>query len=93
MLSPLSLEVFREAGIWDLIFSENFFYFGPAAEDLSGDTCMSKVFPGKHDMSSAPNISNTNSQSKTNGVEILQTEVISFVEFVATSVESSHNLV
>ncbi|KAF3447262.1 hypothetical protein FNV43_RR12442 [Rhamnella rubrinervis] len=88
--SPLSLEVFREVGIWDLIFSENFFYFGPASEDLSGDCCTSNEFRRKHEMLSVSNINN--SQSKTNGVEILQTEVISFVEFAATSSESAHNL-
>ncbi|KAH7524781.1 hypothetical protein FEM48_Zijuj06G0155600 [Ziziphus jujuba var. spinosa] len=70
--SPLSLEVFQEEGIWDLIFSENFFYFGPASEDISGDCRTSK--------------------SKNFGFEILQREVISFVEFAATSSESIHNL-
>lgn len=83
--SPGSLEVFREEGIWDLIFSENFFYFGPALEALSEEHC-------SYDEGYSPsNISN--SHIKSGGVEILQMEVISFVEFAATSVGSVHNLV
>jgi hypothetical protein len=37
--------------------------------------------------------SSTNSQVKSSGVEILQMEVISFIEYVATSNGSTHNLV
>ncbi|CAL1372181.1 unnamed protein product [Linum trigynum] len=54
--SPISLEVFREERIWDLIFSENFFYFGAG------------------------------------GIEILQMEIVSYVEFAATCKGSVHNL-
>ncbi|KAK2659945.1 hypothetical protein Ddye_006478 [Dipteronia dyeriana] len=82
--SPISLEIFREEGIWDLIFSENFFYFGPALEEISEDCCS---------YNEACSLSNsTNSHIKSSGVEILQTDAISFVEFAATSIGSVHNL-
>ncbi|KAH7567643.1 hypothetical protein JRO89_XS07G0111300 [Xanthoceras sorbifolium] len=83
--SPISLEIFREEGIWDLIFSENFFYFGPALEDFSEECC---TYNEAYSLSNS-----TNSHIKSSGVEVLQTEVISFVEFAATSIGSVHNLV
>lgn len=79
--SPASLKVFRDEGIWELIFSENFFYFGPASDDLSGECCTYEESPPE--LLSA--FSGTNN--------ILQMEVISFVEFAATSNGSAHNLV
>lgn len=51
---------------------------------------MYRDFPRKVDINS-PNL--ISSQTKACGVEILQMEVISFVEFAATSNGSSHNLV
>lgn len=39
VLSPVSLEVLREEGLWDLIFSENIFYFGEISDELSGESC------------------------------------------------------
>jgi hypothetical protein len=80
------LEVFREEGIWDLIFSENFFYFGPAECYTYNEG--SPMKPEIYATSSS-----TNSQVKSSGVEILQMEVISFIEYVATSNGSTHNLV
>lgn len=79
--SPASLKVFRDEGIWELIFSENFFYFGPASDDLSAECCTYDESPPE--LLSA--FSGFNS--------ILQMEVISFVEFAATSDGSAHNLV
>ncbi|KAM7253246.1 hypothetical protein ACFE04_025864 [Oxalis oulophora] len=78
--SPGSLELFREECIWDLIFSENFFYFGPTPVVLSEDcsTSNEKI--------------RTKTQLKSDGFEIIQLEVISFVEFVASSSGSTHNL-
>ncbi|GMP45707.1 hypothetical protein CsSME_00014138 [Camellia sinensis var. sinensis] len=35
--SPSLLDVFRAEGVWDLIFSENFFYFGPASAECFGE--------------------------------------------------------
>ncbi|BFG19464.1 hypothetical protein CerSpe_057380 [Prunus speciosa] len=78
--SPASLKVFRDEGIWELIFSENFFYFGPASDDLSGECCRYDESPPEL-LSAFSGINN-----------ILQMEVISFVEFAATSNGSAHNL-
>ncbi|CAK7347274.1 unnamed protein product [Dovyalis caffra] len=81
--SPVSLEAFREEGIWDLIFSENFFYFGPESEEMAGECCSyNQGFPGQHGRN-LPSSSITN-QTKISSFEILQMEVISFVEFAAT---------
>nr|XP_028963058.1 BEACH domain-containing protein B isoform X2 [Malus domestica] len=88
--SPVSLKVFREEGIWELIFSENFFYFGPASDDLCGECCTYYESPRNLELLSAS--SGINSQAKVCGIEILQMEVISFVEFAATSSGSAHNL-
>lgn len=90
--SPVLLEVFREEGIWNLVFSENFFYFGPSSEEFSGE------YYTNHDGSPRkPEIfattSSTDGQVKSSGVETLQMEVISFLEFAATSNGSAHNLV
>ena len=83
------LEIFREEGLWDLIFSENFFYFAPASEEFSGEYYEGS--PRKPEIYATS--SSTNSQVKSSGVEILQMEVISFVVFAATSNGSAHNLV
>lgn len=90
--SPVSLEVFREEGLWDLIFSENFFYFGPASEDISGEHCTyNQGFTGKLEINSPSR--SIKRQTKISSIEILQMEVISFVEFAATCNGSVHNLV
>ncbi|XP_057986936.1 BEACH domain-containing protein B isoform X2 [Hevea brasiliensis] len=90
-LSPASLEVFREEGIWDLIFSENFFYFGPASEEISGEHCnYGGGFMGK--LETKPPSSSTDGQTKASSIEILQMEIISFVEFAATCNGIVHNL-
>lgn len=88
--SPLLLEVFREEGIWDLIFSENFFYFGPASEGSSIECCTYNEGSLSNSEIYASNY--TDCQGKAVGVEILQMEVISFVEFAATFSGSAHNL-
>ncbi|KAK9271394.1 hypothetical protein L1049_026984 [Liquidambar formosana] len=90
-LSPVLLEVFREEGLWDLIFSENFFYFGPASEEFSGEFCASDEGSSRK-FEIYPMSNWANSQAKASGVEIIQMEVISFVEFAATFNGSTHNL-
>ncbi|KAJ0086389.1 hypothetical protein Patl1_08678 [Pistacia atlantica] len=81
---PASLEVFREEGIWDLIFSENFFYFVPALEEFSKECCS---------YSDGYSTSNSSySHARSSGVEVLQMEIISLVEFAATSIGVVHNL-
>ncbi|XP_062026093.1 BEACH domain-containing protein B isoform X1 [Rosa rugosa] len=81
--SPVSLKVFRNEGIWELIFSENFFYFGPAPDDLSGECCTCIEFLRKNEMLSSS--SDIISQARVCGIEVLQMDVISFLEFAATS--------
>ncbi|GAV66852.1 WD40 domain-containing protein/Beach domain-containing protein/Laminin_G_3 domain-containing protein [Cephalotus follicularis] len=91
--SPGSLEVFRAEGMWDLIFSENFFYFGSISDELSEERFTykySEELPRKLETCSPS--SSTKSQVKPIGIEILQIEVISFVEFIATSSSSVHNM-
>ena len=87
--SPLSLEVFREEGIWDLIFSENFFYFESASDET-----VAQIFSfseEKFELFSGS--SSTSNTAKVSGVNSLQMEVISFVEFAATSNGNAHNMV
>lgn len=86
LLSPVSLEVFREERIWDLVFSENFFYFEQTAEEFSEDCLLYNEGTFSSSM-------NSNTRVKTSVVEILQMEVISFVELAATSNGSVHNVV
>lgn len=87
---PASLDVLREEGIWELIFSENFFYFELSSED-SVESCTYYESPREREAYSSSNT--VDNQAKIHGVEILQMEVISFVEFAATSNGSVHNLV
>lgn len=90
--SPVSLEIFREEGIWDLFFSEDFFYFGHAREEFFLECCTNNDddFLEKPETCYA---TSSNSPLKVDGVDIIQIEVISFVEFAATSCGSAHNLV
>lgn len=89
--TPMSIEVFREEGIWDLIFSENFFYSGPSPEENSGDYCIyNPDFTRKLEISSPSN--DKKIESENSNFEILQMEVISFLELAATCNGSSHNL-
>lgn len=84
--SPAYLEVLRDEGIWDLLFSENFFYFGPAFDESSGDCCSGDE---EYILSS----SNCLDPMKASGAQLLQMDLISFVELAATSNGSAHNLV
>ncbi|CAN1248861.1 BEACH domain-containing protein B [Linum perenne] len=89
--SPLSLEIFREEGIWDMIFSDNFFYFGPASVESTAECFTNREgFPGKLGQVSVTN--NSNSSTGIDSIEILQMEIVSFVEFAATCKGSVHNL-
>ncbi|KAF9610456.1 hypothetical protein IFM89_022420 [Coptis chinensis] len=88
---PTLLKVFREEGMWDLMFSENFFYFGPNLEGISGDFSRYNVgMPRKFELCCSSN--STSSQLKPSEVEILQIEIISFVEYAATFTGSAHNM-
>lgn len=91
ILSPSQLDVFRSEGVWDFIFSENFFYFGSvSAECAEGYNSYSEILPWDYVYDLDPNL--TDHQVKSNEMEILQTEVISTLEFAATLTGNSHNL-
>ncbi|KAK1300212.1 hypothetical protein QJS10_CPB13g00240 [Acorus calamus] len=67
--SATLFEVFRQEGIWDLIFSESFFYFKGVSEEISGK-----------------------SEASLDESDIIQMEVISFLEFAATLTGNTHNV-
>ncbi|XP_057426071.1 BEACH domain-containing protein B isoform X2 [Lotus japonicus] len=87
--SPLSLEIFREEGIWDLIFSENFFYFESASEESAGQI---SAYNKKSEILSASSNTSDTSTTEVKGVNSLQMEALSFVEFAATSNGNTHNM-
>ncbi|KAJ4757798.1 BEACH domain-containing protein B [Rhynchospora pubera] len=78
--SPALLKVFREEGVWDLVFSEKFFYFGLSLEgthfaDYSKEKGrISPSMPSQRDM------------------DEFQMEAISFLEFAATHNGNTNNL-
>ena len=86
--SPMSLEIFHEEGIWDLIFSENFFYFESGSDESAG-----QIFADteKSEISSASR--STGNTEEVTGVNSLQMQVISFVEFASTSDGNTQNMV
>ncbi|KAK1275118.1 hypothetical protein QJS04_geneDACA005726 [Acorus gramineus] len=67
--SATLFEVFRQEGIWDLIFSESFFYFKGVSEEISGKN-----------------------EASLDESDIIQMEVISFLEFAATLTGNRHNV-
>ncbi|TKY74425.1 BEACH domain-containing protein lvsC [Spatholobus suberectus] len=85
--SPMSLEIFHEEGIWDLIFSENFFYFESGSDESAGQIFS---YNEKSEISSASR--STGNTAEINGVNSLLMEVISFVEFAATCNGNTQNM-
>lgn len=90
VLSPSLLDVFRSEGVWDFIFSEHF-YFG------SGSTVIPEAYFNYSDVrpwSSEPytRSKSGNKHASSNVTDILQTNVISIVEFAATLDATSHNM-
>ncbi|KAJ9567814.1 hypothetical protein OSB04_003780 [Centaurea solstitialis] len=90
VLSPSLLDVFRSEGVWDFIFSEHF-YFG------SGSTVIPEAYFNYSDVrpwSSEPytRSKSGNKHASSNVTDILQTNVISVVEFAATLDATSHNV-
>ena len=80
--APALLKSFREEGLWDLIFSEKFFYFGSSLDYIQQND----------QLIDAPKSIDSKSFSETD-VNVLQAEAISFLEFAATLNENSNNLV
>ncbi|PIN12837.1 Conserved WD40 repeat-containing protein [Handroanthus impetiginosus] len=89
--SPSLVDVFRVEGVWDFIFSENFFYFGSAPAEFSGENCSRIHIPVMDDEGYCGS-SSIEYGVQTKEGETLQVEVISFMEFAATISGSSHNL-
>ncbi|KAK2977991.1 hypothetical protein RJ640_023529 [Escallonia rubra] len=91
VLSPPLLDVFRSEGVWDFVFSENFFYSGPAPMEFPKDFCRyNEVLPSISESYFGSNC--TTSRINTKESDTLQVELISVVEFAATLNGSSHNL-
>ncbi|KAH7849592.1 hypothetical protein Vadar_020109 [Vaccinium darrowii] len=89
--SPALLDIFRGEGVWELIFSETFFYSRPLSTECLGKYCKyDEVPPWNLDIYSSSNSITTHLHRSE--VDIVQIEVISFVEFAATLNDSSHNL-
>uniref|UniRef100_K3YP63 BEACH domain-containing protein B n=1 Tax=Setaria italica TaxID=4555 RepID=K3YP63_SETIT len=85
--APALLKSFREEGLWDLIFSEKFFYFGSSVNyihQIIHETWNDQLID-------APKSTDSKSFNETD-VNILQAEAISFLEFAATLNENSNNL-
>jgi hypothetical protein len=85
--APVLLKSFREEGLWDLIFSEKFFYFGSSEEcihHIVGDTQSDHLIDATESTGSKSNLADVN---------VLQSEAISFLEFAATLNENTNNLV
>uniref|UniRef100_A0A0D9WT98 Plastocyanin-like domain-containing protein n=1 Tax=Leersia perrieri TaxID=77586 RepID=A0A0D9WT98_9ORYZ len=86
---PSLLTAFREEGVWDLIFSENCFYFGSSVEDIQ----VHSVTEIETEDAINNNMETTDSESLyLSDVNILQLEAISFLEFAATLSENKYNL-
>ncbi|XP_047961281.1 BEACH domain-containing protein B isoform X2 [Salvia hispanica] len=89
--APSLIDVFRAEGVWDFIFSENFFYFGPAPAEYFGDNS-SRNEVSLLDDGGFYDSMNFEDVPSAKEVEPIQVEVISFMEFAATLSGSSHNL-
>ena len=89
VLAPALLTAFREEGVWDLIFSEDCFYFGSSVEDIQFHI----VTENQNDNARNNRIATESESSYRTDVNILQVEAISFLEFAATLNENTYNLV
>ncbi|XP_078166919.1 binding protein isoform X2 [Carex rostrata] len=78
--SPALLKVFREEGVWELVFSEKFFYFG-----LSLERTNIVDYNKEKDRISPTMLSQTD-------MDEFQVEAISFLEFAATHNGNTNNL-
>ncbi|KAI4388687.1 hypothetical protein MLD38_000993 [Melastoma candidum] len=87
--SSIWLEIFRDEGIWELLFSENFFYSGLLDKSVMADT---GVGEGLTELSGARSSEFHDIPKEFGAIYSLQMEIISFVEFAAMSNGSVHNL-
>ncbi|GJM90279.1 hypothetical protein PR202_ga06543 [Eleusine coracana subsp. coracana] len=86
--APALLKSFREEGLWDLIFSEKFFYFGSPVDYINPiiHETQNDHFIDASESTGSKSINQADAS-------ILQAEAISFLEFAATLNENSNNLV
>lgn len=90
--SPSLLDVFRSVGLWDFIFSENYFYFGSVLDDFAANyNASSGIRCWNHEYKFDSNL--TDHQVNKNMIENLRIEVFSLMEFAATLTGNVHNLV
>ncbi|CAL4966889.1 unnamed protein product [Urochloa decumbens] len=85
--TPALLPTFREEGVWDLVFSGNFFYFGSSVED----THFHIVTDIQNGDINSNQISIDSESLYCTDVNIIQVEAISFLEFAATLNENTYN--
>lgn len=89
--SPTILQTFREEGVWNLLFSEYFFYFKLDTGGFSSETVLlsesakkgSIGYDSASKQSGDPSFHKYENLNLTQ-IETIQMEVISFVEFAAT---------
>lgn len=88
---PTLLDVFRAEGVWEFVFSENFFYFGPVSSEFLGANCAnSGILVSRSEEFSKFTCIEGGGSIK---IDVLQIEAISLMEFAATLSGNSHNLV
>uniref|UniRef100_A0A162A6C6 BEACH domain-containing protein n=1 Tax=Daucus carota subsp. sativus TaxID=79200 RepID=A0A162A6C6_DAUCS len=89
--SPSLLDVFRSVGLWDFIFSENYFYFGSVLDDFAANyNASSGIRCWNYEYKFDSNL--TDHQVNKNMIENLRIEVFSLMEFAATLTGNVHNL-
>ncbi|KAL6603651.1 hypothetical protein ACP70R_044012 [Stipagrostis hirtigluma subsp. patula] len=86
--APALLTAFRVEGVWDLIFSENFFNLGSPVEDSH----FQNVTETQNGDANNNKISTGYESSYGTDVNILQVEAISLLEFAATLNENTYNM-
>ncbi|KAL6629117.1 hypothetical protein ACP70R_028882 [Stipagrostis hirtigluma subsp. patula] len=85
--APALLKSFREEGLWDLIFSEKFFYFGSSVDYIH-----QIIHETWNDHLTDASESTDSKSFNRADVNILQAEAISFLEFAATLNDNTNNL-
>uniref|UniRef100_A0A0E0JVW3 BEACH domain-containing protein B n=1 Tax=Oryza punctata TaxID=4537 RepID=A0A0E0JVW3_ORYPU len=84
---PALLKSFRAEGLWSLIFSEKFFYFGSSMDYIHHIVCdtQNDHFIDATESAGSKGLNQAD-------VNILQAEAISFLEFAATINDNTNNL-
>ncbi|KAF3790525.1 BEACH domain-containing protein B [Nymphaea thermarum] len=88
--SPVLLETFRAEGVWDLLFSENFFYLGLASEEAKENCLFSEQ--GRKYLGEMLPFDCSGNLTEAHESVALQMGVVSLVEHAATLSINSHNL-